>query len=79
MRFSKRHIAGLIFAALLAIVLYWVWQDGLGLVQRRLRTVPMLRSIWAEFGLMTFLLLSCIFLGVAQWLWDKLPSVDSEH
>ena len=71
---SVRHIAGLFVSATLAMVLYWFWEDGLGLVQRELRGYPALRNSWGEFGPLLMLLFACLVLGVAQWIWDKLPS-----
>ena len=70
---NVRHLFGLLVFALLALALYWFWQDGLRLVQAQLRGWPLLRSTWAEFGLITTFFAACVLLGVAQWLWDKIP------
>ncbi len=73
---TVRHIFGLIVFALLAIGLYWFWDQGLSLVQAQLRGWPLFRSTWAEFGLLTVLFVACALLGGVQWLWDKLPGGD---
>ena len=73
MRFSVRHLGGLVLAAALAALLYWVWQDGLTMVQRSLRRMPMLRAIWAEFSPLIMLAFTCLILTLMQVLWDKLP------
>jgi hypothetical protein len=74
-----RHLFGLGISALLALALYWFWQEGLTLVQAQLRGWPLLRSTWAEFGLMTTFFVTCLLLGFAQWLWDKLPGRTGDH
>ena len=75
---SPRHIIGLIITAVLALALYWFWQDGHGLVQQQLRPWPMLRTAWGEFGLMIVFLVTCLLLGGAQWVWDKFPNPSGE-
>ena len=75
--FSMRHIAGLIFAIVLTGLLYWIWQDGLTMIQRMLRMSPNLRAIWADFSTLIAFFLACIILGLAQIIWDKLPGGDT--
>ncbi|MGI9364996.1 MAG: hypothetical protein ACR2O8_07420 [Rhizobiaceae bacterium] len=76
MMLSVRHMVGLVISAVLAALLYWIWEDGLGLVQRQLRGYPIVRSSWGEFGPLIMLLFACLVLGLAQWIWDKIPSGD---
>lgn len=76
---NLRHIFGLVLFTLLSLALYWFWQEGLTLVQAQLRGWPLLRSTWAEFGLITTFLMACFLLGGVQWLWDKLPSDKGDH
>ena len=68
MTLTMRHIAGLVFAVVLTLLLYWIWQDGLTMVQRMLRMSPNLRALWGEFStLIAFFLVCfvcfCLFVG----------------
>lgn len=74
MMLSVRHMIGLVTSAALVALLYWFWEDGLGLVQRQLRGYPFARSSWGEFGPLIMLLFACLVLGLAQWVWDKIPA-----
>jgi len=76
MTLTMRHIAGLVFAVVLTLLLYWIWQDGLTMVQRMLRMSPNLRALWGEFSTLIAFFLVCFVLTLAQILWDKLPSHD---
>ena len=71
---SPRHIIGLIIFTVLALALYWFWDEGHRMVQQQLRPWPMLRTAWGEFALLITFFVTCLLLGFAQWVWDKFPN-----